>query len=453
MSRLRSLAVVAVLLAGCGDDSAGAGGSAGTAGSGGTSGNGGNGGSGGAIDAPMIDAEMIDAPPPDADPCGICLAVAACQVAAGGATATCTCPNGYAGDGTMAGTGCNDIDECATGAGDCGPDACLNTIGSFQCYALLGGDSSGPEVFRIDTATYAIVSATAPAEATAPDGIMALTAAPADGTLYGVLRTGRPGTRKLSTLNLSTFTWNDVGALGSAINSLTFDANGTLYGTSGRGTGVAQPKSLFTINPADATTTLRVALPDGRDGMSIAFNPNDGLLYHWSGYNTTTQIMETIDVAMSTPVITAITETGRVQDEEVFGAVWSPFLGKFITTNILNSAVVVDTAGAHTMGGTTAIAGNNFDVRGLAWTTLAARHKLAPASGAAAGGNTVTIFGLGIGDVPTPAVNFGTAAATNVTRVDASRLTVTVPAGTAGAAAVQVLEGTTVRAVYSYTYQ
>ena len=449
MPRLRLLAVFAVLLVGCGDDSAGTGGTSGTGGSGGI---GGSGGTGGAIDAPMIDAPMPDAEI-DADPCGICLAVASCAV--GGSSVTCTCPNGYAGDGTIAGTGCADIDECTTGANDCGPDLCSNTPGSFDCYALLGGDSSSGQVFRIDTATYAIASATVPADATAPQGIMALANHPTNGTIYGVLRTGRPGPRTLSTLNLTTYSWTDVGALGTAITSLAFDATGTLYGTSGRGTGVTPAKTLFTINPANATTTMVVALPDGRDGMTIAFHPGDGLLYHWSGYNTSTQIMETVDVSTATPTITTITETGRVQDEEVFGAVWSPPLGKFITTNILNSAVLVDTAGNHTMGGPTEFTGTttSFDVRGLAWTVSAPRHKLAPASGTAAGGNTVTIFGLGIGDVPTPTVNFGAAPATNVTRVDASRLTVTVPAGTAAQTAVQVLEGTTLRGVYSYTYQ
>ncbi|MGK7874075.1 MAG: hypothetical protein AB4426_12405 [Xenococcaceae cyanobacterium] len=33
----------------------------------------------------------------------------------------------------------------------------------------------------------------------------------------------------------------------------------------------------------DATPTFVTALGNGSDGEAIAFNPDDGLIYHWSG--------------------------------------------------------------------------------------------------------------------------------------------------------------------------
>lgn len=44
---------------------------------------------------------------------------------------TCTCPTGYAGDGRASGSGCTDIDECASGADVCGPnEVCVNNVGT-----------------------------------------------------------------------------------------------------------------------------------------------------------------------------------------------------------------------------------------------------------------------------------------------------------------------------------
>ena len=75
-----------------------------------------------------VDAFEIDAPLPPVtcgaltcDPHAVCMETP---------TAHCACASGFTGDGMT----CSDIDECMTNNGGCSA-ACLNTSGSFVCYA------------------------------------------------------------------------------------------------------------------------------------------------------------------------------------------------------------------------------------------------------------------------------------------------------------------------------
>jgi Calcium-binding EGF domain/IPT/TIG domain len=80
-----------------------------------------------------------DAGPPDAT-VDRCLACAANTVCDATAPAPCSCAAGYAGDGTTAGTGCTDLDECAAGTSTCTPahGTCTNTDGGFACSCAAG---------------------------------------------------------------------------------------------------------------------------------------------------------------------------------------------------------------------------------------------------------------------------------------------------------------------------
>jgi len=71
------------------------------------------------------------------DRCLACAANTACDATA---PAPCSCAAGYTGDGTAAGTGCTDLDECAAGTTTCDPahGTCANTDGGFACGCAAG---------------------------------------------------------------------------------------------------------------------------------------------------------------------------------------------------------------------------------------------------------------------------------------------------------------------------
>jgi hypothetical protein len=60
----------------------------------------------------------------------------------------------------------------------------------------------------------------------------------------------------------------------------------TLYGVTGD--GGSAPETLYTLSQTDASRTFVRAFGNGDDGEAIAFNPDDGLLYHASGSGAAT---------------------------------------------------------------------------------------------------------------------------------------------------------------------
>jgi hypothetical protein len=232
-----------------------------------------------------------------------------------------------------------------------------------------------------------------------------------------------------------------VGNLGDNFSSLTFSDDGTLYGVTDD--GATAPETLYTISTTDATKTLAVALGAGADGEAIAWNPEDDLIYHWSGNDAV--VMESIDPANAF-AIANIPISGD-STGEVFGAVYNPFTQDMLVTDIASRLDHVTSAGAFMR-----IGGNSYDdMRGPTFTTRALRQTISPANGPAAGGNTVTLRSWKIGVGGTATVNFGVTAGTAVTAVDDNTITVVAPAG-AGTVTVRVNNGTHVDAVYSYTY-
>jgi len=76
-----------------------------------------------------------------ADACQVCAATATCDPTAANPG---SCGAGFAGDGTSAGTGCSDVDECAVANACDAPHAtCTNTVGSFTCACAAGFTGDG----------------------------------------------------------------------------------------------------------------------------------------------------------------------------------------------------------------------------------------------------------------------------------------------------------------------
>jgi Repeat of unknown function (DUF6923)/PEP-CTERM motif len=185
------------------------------------------------------------------------------------------------------------------------------------------------------------------------NGLNAVTIDTTTGTFYVIAKVSG-GPRRLGTFDPATGVITDIGSLGDNFSSLTFSPTGQLYGVTGDGANV--PETLYTIDKATAATTFFQTLGDGADGEVIAFNPVDGLIYHWSGNGTI--VFESVDP--NTHTVTIIPQSG-VQDGEIFGAVWSPGAGNFLISNIEDELLTQTTSGDVTLLGS-----GSANFRGLA---------------------------------------------------------------------------------------
>ncbi len=117
-----------------------------------------------------------------------------------------------------------------------------------------------------------------------------------------------------------------IGPLSQAIAGMTFTDNGVLYGVSGEGSG--SPENLYTIDTDDATLRFVMPLGNGTDGESIAFNPDDGFMYHMSGRGAGF-VFERIN--LSTGAITGIGISGDdVENAQASGLAYDPSQGLFV---------------------------------------------------------------------------------------------------------------------------
>lgn len=147
---------------------------------------------------------------------------------------------------------------------------------------------------------------TASALLTSPTGVVdGATGLCADecGTLYIVYKVS--GSRYLGTINPALGSISPIGLFSDNISNITF-VNGVLYGVTGDGS--SNGPALWTINTSTAALGFVMLLGNGNDGESIEFNPEDGLIYHWSGWSVGSVIMETINPANN--LITPITLSG-----------------------------------------------------------------------------------------------------------------------------------------------
>lgn len=224
---------------------------------------------------------------------------------------------------------------------------------SAQTTRLFGGDPFSNAYHEVDRTTGAfLTNQTVSLTGFTVTGVNAMAVDPTNGVVYIIAKTG--SSRQLATLNVTSGVATLIGALGDNFATLAFTTSGQLYGVTGDGATV--PETMYTINKSTAAKTLFLTLGNGADGEVIAFNPSNGLMYHWSGNGT--PILETIN--LSTFAITPITESGAPHSE-VFGAIWNPTTSSFYVSDISSRLLTQTSAGFVTVIGTAA-----EDFRGLA---------------------------------------------------------------------------------------
>ena len=136
----------------------------------------------------------------------------------------------------------------------------------------------------------------------------------------------------------------------------------TLFGVSGDNQGSSDGEKLFTIDMTDASTTLFMSLGNGNDGESIAYNPLDGFMYHWSGLGdpNVDEVMERIDLTAKS--VTNVPLSGFDYDE-IFAATFDAATGGFLATDYERNFLRISSSGSVTQLGN-----QPFAMKGLAFS-------------------------------------------------------------------------------------
>ncbi len=180
-----------------------------------------------------------------------------------------------------------------------------------------------------------------------------------------------------------------------------------LYGVTGR--GGSPSATLHVISQTDASVTPVLALNDNNGGQVIAYNPDDGFMYHWTGYPASNALFERID--LDTLSVTNIPLSGFATNE-IYSATYDPVIGAFLTSDISRNLAAVTTDGFRIYVGTT-----NRWVRGLAFvgSSLYGGHnslipvdelyKIDPANGDFLSTTPVTLAGYNVASFSAQATN------------------------------------------------
>ncbi|MBT7699187.1 MAG: DUF11 domain-containing protein [Verrucomicrobia bacterium] len=167
-----------------------------------------------------------------------------------------------------------------------------------------------PVTFRTRSSTMVTVSNTV------VEQVRTLALHPHTGDVYAMVTQSGMSTFDLVRLNPFTGDTDYIGNCSNKVSGMAFDSTGVLWGVTPNSNGnPAGDESLCTISLSNAVMTMVLTELAGGDGDDLGFCPDDGMLYHVSGYNDPRndpedgEIMETIDPTTFTT--TQVTLTGH----------------------------------------------------------------------------------------------------------------------------------------------
>jgi len=184
---------------------------------------------------------------------------------------------------------------------------------------IVGTSSFTPTINRyLDNTWGTVSSSTVTLSGYTVTGVNAVTWNSDDLLFYAIIKVNPNPSRRLVKINPATGVCTDIGPLAGNFSSLTYNStSGILYTIGGAGSG-SYSERIYSLNLSNAQETfLGGPYSVGADGEVIAFNYDDGFIYHWSG--NVTANMEKINP--STFVATPVTQSG-VSHREIWGAVY-----------------------------------------------------------------------------------------------------------------------------------
>ena len=193
---------------------------------------------------------------------------------------------------------------------------------------LIGVSPFQDSLWVFDTTNFSVVRRLAPTPSSggAITGTNGMAMNQSNGNIFVICKQSATTGRTLGILNPLTGVVTIVGNLGDNFSSITFNGNNTLLGVTGDGATV--PETVYRIDQSNASKTVLLTLGNGADGEVICYNPDDNMVYHWSGNGTI--VFEKFDTSGVT--VTNIPLIGTTNGE-TFGAVYRSN-NTFITSNI-----------------------------------------------------------------------------------------------------------------------
>ncbi|MBT5977427.1 MAG: hypothetical protein HOG66_07295 [Flavobacteriales bacterium] len=111
-----------------------------------------------------------------------------------------------------------------------------------------------------------------------------------------------------------------MGDMGDYVASIAFDAQGNLYAVTGD--GASNPENLYTVNQSTGAMTFVQSLGNGSDGEVIAYCPDNGKMYHWSGWDGTLSNLTFESIDLNTNAVAKVGMTGSVSPTSIRAAAY-----------------------------------------------------------------------------------------------------------------------------------